>query len=102
MNALNWSSSDQWRCQWGGGGGGGHKLSLLSECVYMKLSFTVSILVCKSLNGKNCQYSNNTFQKRQKSFIYSFAKLNSQTCKGPHGPDAIRQRDANFQFSTEK
>ena len=44
----------------------------------MKLSFTDLILVCKSLNGKNCQYSNNTFQKRQKSF--SFAKLNSQTC----------------------
>ena len=65
--------------------------------VYMKLSFTVSLLVCKSLNGKTCQYSNNTFQKRQKSF--SFAKLNSQTCKGPHRPDAIRQRDANFQFS---
>ena len=65
--------------------------------VYMKLSFTVSILVCKSLNGKTCQYSNNTFQKRQKSF--SFAKLNSQTCKGPHRPDAIRQRDANFQVS---
>ena len=63
----------------------------------MKLSFTVSILVCKSLNGKTCQYSNNTFQKRQKSF--SFAKLNFQTCKGPHRPDAIRQRDANFQFS---
>jgi hypothetical protein len=50
-----------------------------------------------ALNGKTCQYSNNTFQKRQKSF--SFAKLNSQTCKGPHRPDAIRQRDANFQFS---
>ena len=65
--------------------------------VYVKLSFTVSILVCKSLNGKTCQYSNNTFQKRQKSF--SFAKLNSQTCKVPHRPDAIRQRDANFQFS---
>ena len=65
--------------------------------VYMKLSFTVSILFCKSLNGKTCQYSNNTFQKRQKSF--SFAKLNSQTCKGPHRPDAIRQRDENFQFS---
>ena len=63
----------------------------------MKLSFTVSILVYKSLNGKTCQYSNNTFQKRQKSF--SFAKLNSQTCKGPHRPDAIWQRDANFQFS---
>ena len=63
----------------------------------MKLSFTVSILVCKSLNGKTCQYSNNAFQKRQKSF--SFAKLNSQTCKGPHRPDAIRQRDANFQVS---
>jgi hypothetical protein len=62
-----------------------------------KLSFTVSILVCKSLNGKTCQYSNNTFQKRQKSF--SFVKLNSQTCKGPHRPDAVRQRDANFQFS---
>ena len=65
----------------------------------MKLSFTVSILVCKSLNGKTCQYSNNTFQKRPKSF--SFAKLNSQTCKGPHRPDAIRQRDANFQFSKQ-
>ena len=62
-----------------------------------ELSFTVSILVCKSQNGKTCQYSNNTFQKRQKGF--SFAKLNSQTCKGPHRPDAIRQRDANFQFS---
>jgi hypothetical protein len=60
-------------------------------------SFWVSILVCKSLNGKTCQYSNNTFQERQKSF--SFAKLNSQTCKGTHRPDAIRQRDANFQFS---
>jgi hypothetical protein len=47
--------------------------------VYMKLFFTVSILVCKSLNGKTCQYSNNTFQKRQKSF--SFAELNSQACK---------------------
>ena len=30
-----------------------------------------------------------------------FAKLNcqSQTCKDTHRPDAIRQRDANFQFS---
>jgi hypothetical protein len=26
--------------------------------------FTVSILVCKSLNCKTCQYSNNTFQKK--------------------------------------
>jgi hypothetical protein len=39
----------------------------------------ISILVCKSLNGKTCQYSNNTFKKQQKSF--SFAKLNSQTCE---------------------
>jgi hypothetical protein len=62
--------------------------------VYMKLSITVSILVCKSLNGKTCQYSNNTFQKS-----FSFAKLNSQMCKGPHRPDVIRQRDTNFQFS---
>jgi hypothetical protein len=45
----------------------------------MTLFFTVSILVCKSLNGKTCQYSNSTFLKRQKSF--SFAELNSQTCK---------------------
>jgi hypothetical protein len=69
----------------------------LDPPLYMKLSFTVSMLVCKSLNGKTCQYSNNKFQKRQKSF--SFAKLNSQACKGPHRPDAIRQHDANFQFS---
>ena len=56
-----------------------YKFSLLiSECAYNTV-FTVSILVCKSLNGKTCQYSNNTFQKRQKSF--SFAELNSQTCK---------------------
>jgi hypothetical protein len=35
--------------------------------IYMKLFFTciISILV---VNGKTCQYSNNTFQKRQKSF----------------------------------
>ena len=65
--------------------------------VYMKMSFTVSILVCKSLKGKTCQYSNNTFQKSQKSF--SFAKLYSQTCKDPDRPDAIRQRDANFQLT---
>jgi hypothetical protein len=51
-----------------------YELSLL-----MKLFFTVSILVCKSLNGKTCQYSNNTFQKIQKSF--SCAELNSQACK---------------------
>jgi hypothetical protein len=30
----------------------------------MKLFFTVSILVCKSLNCKTCQYSNNTFKKK--------------------------------------
>ena len=75
-----------------------YKLSLLiSECAVHETVFYSFKLVCKSLNGKTCQYSNNTFQKRQKSF--SFAKLNSQTCKGPHRPDAIRQRDANFQFS---
>ena len=34
------------------------------------------------------------FKKDKKSF--SFAKLNSQTCEGPHRPDAIRQRDANL------
>jgi hypothetical protein len=36
--------------------------------VYMKLFFTVSILVCKSLNCKTCQYSNNTFQKKPPLF----------------------------------
>jgi hypothetical protein len=49
-----------------------YKLSLLiSECAHVKLFFTciISILVCKSLNGKTCQHSNNTFQKRQKELL---------------------------------
>ena len=65
--------------------------------VYMKLSFTVSILVCKSLNGKTCQYSNNTFQKRQKSF--SFAKLNYQTWPTQTGRDSA---NATRIFSFQK
>ena len=48
-----------------------YKLSLLiGECAYMKLFFTciISILVCKSLSVKTCQYSNNTFEKKTKKF----------------------------------
>ena len=37
------------------------------------------------------------FKKDKKALVLQ--KLNSQTCKDPHRPDAIRQRDANFQFS---
>jgi hypothetical protein len=38
------------------------------------------------------------FKKDNKALVLQ-TELNSQTCKGPHRPDAIRQRDANFQFS---
>ena len=77
-----------------------YKLSLLiSECAVHETVFYSFKLVCKSLNGKTCQYSNNTFQKRQKSF--SFAKLNSQTCKGPHRPDAIRNATQIFSFQKQ-
>ena len=48
-----------------------YKLSLYYSLmrVYMKLSFTISILVCKSLNGKTFQYSNNTFKKDKKALV---------------------------------
>jgi hypothetical protein len=38
---------------------------------------------------------------RYKKYFYDFGKPEKAalTTKGPHRPDAIRQRDANFQFS---
>jgi hypothetical protein len=49
-----------------------HHYSLVNARIH-EIVFSVSTLVCKSLNGKTCQLSNN------KSF--SLADLNSQTCK---------------------